>query len=115
MGPLRRFLLGLRGGCADDDDDEANVAAPLDEPFRDPLEPFEDTDSPAPPFADPLPPERLNIIDIGTALWAGRVLVRAVRAVSVKCVWRRRLAGGGGRMARRGARGPSKPQNSKEN
>jgi len=71
MGPLRRFLLGLRGGCADDDDDEANVAAPLDEPFRDPLEPFEDTDSPAPPFADPLPPDRLNIIDIGTALWAG--------------------------------------------
>lgn len=70
MGPLRLLRL-LRGGGADDD-----IAGP----FEEPLEPF-DIGSPAPPFADPPPPGRLNMMSVcrvWSMRWCDRsVLVRA--------------------------------------
>ena len=62
MGPLRILRFGLRGGGAADDGVEAAAAPPFDEAFLETLEPFDDGRTA--PFADPPPPERLNMTDL---------------------------------------------------
>ena len=53
---------GLRGGGAADDGVEAAATPPFDEAFLETLEPFDDGRTA--PFADPPPPERLNITEL---------------------------------------------------